>query len=181
MESFSFWKSVNDVMSHNIGFAKGGVIYGNTFGEITMEKTKFIGNYGVMSSSLMGVDGQSITITDCEFNGNFAKIGGGLYVQATNTYVNSTIFINNMATGSGPGIYAIGNTAQDLSTENITFSISIWNSSFINNTIRDDVDRDLLLFFNGGAVYLGNVDKSLISDSYFFGNKANYGGNIIVR
>ena len=112
----------------------------------------------------------AITVTNCTFNGNWGRWGGGLYVQYADVTVTNCTFVDNEArpdyAGVGGGVYLArsGNT-------------SIVNCSFTGNTAYDDEDCC------GGAVFSHNCDPAItITNCVVWDNvpeeqQINYGGD----
>ena len=104
-------------------------------------------------------DGYTVTLADCDFEGNVATgNGGAVYaktVSATNsTFTNNSAFTNNEAGGNGGAIYTTG-------------SATATNSTFTNNEAGG----------NGGAIY--TTTSATATNATFTGNTATGSGGAI--
>ena len=121
----------------------------------------FQGSYSI-SKPFTGLDmtsSDTITVTNCSFEGNNADNGGAIYVTAGSYLtLNASTFIGNNATRHGGAIYASGS--------NLTLS----DSTFSNNTAARG---------NGGAMYVTAESSVTISDSAFSHNRAVGDGGAI--
>jgi predicted outer membrane repeat protein len=107
----------------------------------------------------INIQASNATINDTEFTGNFANLGGAVYVGASSghTNINRTVFRSNVAyeRGGALNLHASG--------------VHIDDSKFYDN-----------LAVNGSALYVGGVGtQNKVHESTFVGNNATgYGGGI---
>ncbi len=124
-------------------FAGGGL--GMFQSNPTVTNCRFVDNNGTNADAPGGGVycgfGGPITFTGCEFIGNSARSGGGLYVQNNPLTLVNCLFRDNNTTGDGGGLTWSGDSA------------TIMGCDFENNNADDS---------GGGAYVRGNGDKSVI-------------------
>ena len=107
----------------------------------------------------MTIFGANATITNSNFTGNRARIGGGVYIGASsgNADIDGAIWRNNVAKERGGAI--------DLRAS----SVNVTNSKFYDN-----------IAVNGSALYVGGVgtNNNVYSSSFVGNNATGYGGAI---
>ena len=107
----------------------------------------------------MTIFGANATITNSNFTGNRARIGGGVYIGASsgNADIDGAIWRNNVAKERGGAI--------DLRAS----AVNVTNSKFYDN-----------IAVNGSALYVGGVgtNNNVYSSSFVGNNATGYGGAI---
>ncbi len=167
----------------------GGAIV--SAGALNVSGVKFLGNssqgYGGVAY-LLNVDGTtSLNVSDSKFSTNSAYIGGALFGH-TNASItlNNTDFEYNTAdfggavyTATSSGVFTMNggtvkaNTARSAGGLDL-FATSFLNDvKFINNKATDATDD------GGGALFLGSVSKTYITDAEFRGNTSEADGGAI--
>ncbi len=167
----------------------GGAIV--SAGALNVSGVKFVGNssqgYGGVAY-LLNVDGTtSLNVSDSKFSTNSAYIGGALFGH-TNASItlNNTDFEYNTAdfggavyTATSSGVFTMNggtvkaNTARSAGGLDL-FATSFLNDvKFINNKATDATDD------GGGALFLGSVSKTYITDAEFSGNTSEADGGAI--
>ena len=167
----------------------GGAIV--SAGALNVSGVKFVGNssqgYGGVAY-LLNVDGTtSLNVSDSKFSTNSAYIGGALFGH-TNASItlNNTDFEYNTAdfggavyTATSSGVFTMNggtvkaNTARSAGGLDL-FATSFLNDvKFINNKATDATDD------GGGALFLGSVSKTYITDAEFRGNTSEADGGAI--
>lgn len=171
-----FSKNCN-IIINNINFVsntalKGGAIYCEGNGSLTINGSTFIGNDVKFSSGggiCVSSDKYSLKIENTDFKNNNAGSGAGLYVEAGKTadvvditMENCTFSENNSATG-GMGI--------DISNH---FSLKAKNVKVINNGNINQTNKGALVLYQGGN--FGYESKAEFDNLEVSGN-LNKGGN----
>ncbi|MDD3593264.1 MAG: hypothetical protein PHX18_01400, partial [Candidatus Gastranaerophilales bacterium] len=182
----------------------GGAIFNNNtaVATITITDSQFYGNKANDGAAIytlgpLTINGNSI------FAGNEASNSGGAIYNRSNLTVNGSVFTSNTATGSGGAIYndsgilsltgaefynnkataasknggAIYNTGE---TSGLTITNSIFGKRTGSGTTEDpyvysDGNETTR---RGGAINNNNAASFTITNSQFYGNKANDGGAI---
>jgi hypothetical protein len=143
----------------------GDTIYLTT-GQLTLEKSVTIDastltnrvtvNADNMSRVLQVNSGVTATLHSLKIShGSISGNGGGIYNQG-NLTVNNAVFLNNLSTQLGAGIYNAGGT------------LLITNSSLIINYATSQ----------GGAIYNANAGNVEVNYSTFSGNEGSSGGGM---
>lgn len=164
---------VNCTFENNFGGTGGGI---NSHNGANIINSTFRNNKAEYNGAAAYVlDGQT-NIINCTFTNNTAKRqGGALRIQGT-TYIEGSLFENNVAalSSSAGGNYAGNGGAVRVTDGNLTIESSI----FRNNSAK----------YEGGAVSAGDdsqystVHYALnINNSTFTGNSARHGGAIIAN
>lgn len=168
----------------------GGGCYLNSGGIATVNGTAFLGNTsdrdggGLYLNELAG----TTPITNCSFEGNSSGNGGGLFINRSNTTLNGSTFLNNLATQAGGGLFI--NIDSDFSGTNDLFQgnqagasggggvfqnsntvASYSNSTFANNSTTGDAGG---LFINVGAT-------ATVVSTLFNQNSSTNGGAIFIN
>ncbi|MGL4630329.1 MAG: LamG-like jellyroll fold domain-containing protein [Leadbetterella sp.] len=160
----------------------GGIRNENT--SPTIRNCKFLNNYSLSTGGGWNQNLGNARIFSCRFENCSSSIGGAIYLNSSTTgnqILNSTI-INNSALYDAAGIW----------NQNISLTIknSIISNNFFNGPITSTrngagifsngkLEIDNCSFsankgYNGGAIYLINGDFSVIDNSSFIGNEAQY-------
>ena len=170
---------------------EGGALTFHGSGEI--KNCSFIDNHannygGALSTGLL-YDYMELTVTDCNFEGNDAPMGGAIQANGKNVIIDNSNFNDNNVSKYGGAIYA---RADDVTIKDSTFNSNkacidggaiyiegkdtvIQNSSFVSNEAIPDVNKidDGL----GGAIYV-NSSQALIKSNSFRFNTARNGSAI---
>lgn len=201
---FGAIKADNVIFSNNTASTNGGAIYNE--GNLDISNSKFTSNNankwgGAIyanttvknASSTTENNGGVINISNTEFDGNSAYIGGAIFLHNGTMNITNSKFTNNTADYSGAIFtgsteYAIlnivdslfeGNTAKGVGAVQGMSVTSIKNTIFRNNTATEDSD-------GAGALFLGAISNTQIGnsvDSSIFENNvsATRGGAISTR
>ena len=147
----------------------------------TVASCTFTGNSGIGLGGGMydgGSSGNMTTITNTHFDGNSARLGGGLYIDSPSPSITNCSFTGNTAIhfngGSGGGMY-LTYTGSDVSS-----SPTITNCSFTGNTA---------LYYGGGILLDGlySYTTPIITNCSIIGNTltgvlaSNNGSGIEIR
>lgn len=197
-------KADNVTFTNNTASNYGGAIYNE--GNFDISNSKFTsnkaGNWGgaiyanttvTNASGTTENNGGVINITNTEFDGNSASIGGAIFLHNGTMNITNSKFTNNTADYSGAIFtgstkYAVlnivdslfeGNTAKGVGAVQGMSVTSIKNTIFRNNTATEDSD-------GAGALFLGAISNTQIGnsvDSSIFENNvsATRGGAISTR
>ncbi|MBE6459893.1 MAG: autotransporter outer membrane beta-barrel domain-containing protein [Alphaproteobacteria bacterium] len=189
IDSSEILKLSNVDISWMTADTNGGAIV--SAGALNVSGVKFVGNssqgYGGVAY-LLNVDGTtSLNVSDSKFSTNSAYIGGALFGH-TNASItlNNTDFEYNTAdfggavyTATSSGVFTMNggtvkaNTARSAGGLDL-FATSFLNDvKFINNKATDATDD------GGGALFLGSVSKTYITDAEFRGNTSEADGGAI--
>jgi predicted outer membrane repeat protein len=159
-----------------------GVEYADEGLTVILTNTEFVSNTavawyggGVFLDSY--VDFQ---ISDSRFERNTAKMngsqggrGGALFSDgylSTTARIENTVFEKNASADDGGAVYVANNDNGSLNVP-----LEIFDTQFLSNTAGS-----YLTYKEGGAVY--NTSRpTLVTDSTFISNSADYGGGIYVR
>lgn len=201
---FGAIKADNVIFSNNTASTNGGAIYNE--GNLDISNSKFTSNNankwgGAIyanttvknASGTTENNGGVINISNTEFDGNSAYIGGAIFLHNGTMNITNSKFTNNTADYSGAIFtgsteYAIlnivdslfeGNTAKGVGAVQGMSVTSIKNTIFRNNTATEDSD-------GAGALFLGAISNTQIGnsvDSSIFENNvsATRGGAISTR
>lgn len=170
---------------------QGGALTFHGSGEIS--NCTFINNTasqfgGALSTGFL-YDYMELTVSDCNFDGNDAQMGGAIQANGLNILIDNSNFKNNNVSENGGAIYG---RAENVTIKDSTFNSNkasidggaiyiegkqtvVDNSSFISNIAVPDIDKldDGL----GGAIYV-NSTQALITDNSFRFNTARNGSAI---
>ena len=152
---------INCIFTDNFAYRGAGIYspYGAASSEIT--GSKFYNNTATSLGGGMYWNANSTTFTNCEFSGNEANNGAGLFLAYAvfNTQITDCTFTDNKASNEGGAIMGIY-------YEN---NLRVTGSTFTANTA-----------LNGGAIALGqNSHNFYLNNCKFSENKAtDYGGCI---
>ena len=170
---------------------EGGALTFHGSGEI--KNCTFINNtareYGGALSTGFLYYYMELIVTDCNFEGNDAPMGGAIQANGLNILIRNSNFNNNNVSQKGGAIYG---KADNVTIRNSSFNsnkafidggaiyiqgkdTAVINSSFISNSAVPDVDKldDGL----GGAIYI-NSSRASVKDSSFKFNTARNGSAI---
>lgn len=130
---------------------EGGALTFHGTGEI--KNCTFINNsangYGGALSTGLLYDYMELTVENCNFDGNYAPMGGAIQANGMNIVIDNSNFKNNRVTENGGAIYA---RAEDVTIKDSTF-----------NSNKASID--------GGAIYIEGKN-TVVEDSYFISNEA---------
>ena len=183
----------------------GGAIFA-TQSNVTITKSKFVGNSAEMGGAISSCRHSNITIINSTFVENWAApaklkcsnsvfvdrrfcIGGAIFAtdQSTKLIINGSTFSNNIGDSGGAGALSIQESS----------STEIYNSTFWNNTAKDNgfggalivakaqprVTIDKCVFYNNSAYHGGALgvllSSVIISDSTFSNSSAVKSGGVI--
>ena len=132
---------------------------------------------GALSTGFL-YDYMELTVTGCNFEGNYAPMGGAIQANGMNVIIDNSNFKDNNVSDYGGAIYA---RAKDVTIKDSTFESNtayidggaiyiegkntiVENSRFISNDAIPDVDRldDGL----GGAIYINSSQASIKNNSF---------------
>lgn len=172
-----------DVSVENVDFTGGGAapsqgLRVTTSGDVRIVACSFADHD--MTGSFGGglhLDGSLLVVEDCDFTGNVAERGGGLYVSdlAAGTVVGSTLRVtgsrfvgHDLRTAQGPGGQGAAIYAYLFSTP-----ATVEDSSFVGNAVPT-----VVLDSSGGLIadstFVGNIgalDAALVQDDLAFGSQ----------
>jgi hypothetical protein len=189
------------------GTGEYGGALGISHNDVIIRNCEFINNTGGMGSAIMvgGIDndhegflgvnteGNNMTIDNCTFKNNVAKVNGqsssyspntgfpgvpsgdagAVYVYGNDTKVFNTVFENNNASNDGGAVYIHGwnthfenSTLVDSNAVNGTIYIEGPNTRIINSTLANN-NAD-----NGAGVYIIG-ENTYIENSNFYNNTAD--------
>lgn len=155
----------NSTLSYNTASTMGGAAYVQA-GGLSVRHTNLVGNKLTSSTGYGGaIYNQYLTwCYGATFENNTAYDGGAVFTKSGHfyTYYNkgeNTVFINNIATGSGGAIYKNGTTGVS----------SINNTLFFNNSAQ----------YGGAIALIGSVKNMTIINSTFESNTASKMGGAI--
>lgn len=116
----------------------------SAFDTVTVDGITFLNGKGTSGGGLyVVITNTDLNVTNCVFQGNYAELGGGAYVnsagtsQGTITFDNN-VFMLNQAVNSGGGLYAIGGTQYN-------YELILTNNLFWGNEANS---------FHGGGAYV---------------------------
>ena len=170
---------------------EGGALTFHGSGKIN--NCTFIGNHannygGALSTGFL-YDYMELTVSDCNFEGNYAPMGGAIQANGKNIIIDNSNFKANNVSKYGGAIYG---KAEDVTIKDSIFNSNkacidggavyiegkntvVQDSSFISNEAIPDVNKldDGL----GGAIYV-NSSQALIKNNSFRFNTARNGSAI---
>jgi gliding motility-associated-like protein len=157
------------------GASASAVQFYSPTSSLVVRNCDFVKNYSSQNGGGLDFNAVGLTIDKCTFQDNVSGTnagggnGGGMNIYSTNgtVKISNSLFLNNTGTqdetgtgiGNGNGIYLSGSKA----------NVRIENTSFYKNSST-----------NGGALYIDPNfnDSTVIVNSTFSGNTAQYGGGI---
>jgi hypothetical protein len=173
---------INSLFSGNDGSRaiyterSGGAIATSSGGFLTIKNSEFTNNIGRFGGAINNLLG-SMTIENCKFIGNVAKenVGGALYVDGANAsgpdgkpgpvggniIIRKSLFDGNTSEGGGAA-YLFGYGSDKMLLE---------SSHFINN-------KSIGLEGQGGGVYQGNADLTVINCTFANNSATTHGGGL---
>ena len=126
----------------------------NSNANLNAINTIFSGSSGSNSVIYSQSGPSTVTLDNCTFSQNSAKLGGAVYLNEGNLNIKNSLFTDNYAEDSGGAIYC----------DNVSVSIS--NTKFINNRALNDA---------GGAIY--SLHSEIMAKKVEFINcSASFGG-----
>ncbi|GMH38879.1 hypothetical protein BSKO_06777 [Bryopsis sp. KO-2023] len=181
-----------------INISNGGAISLNDIPVISIQNSTFTANQALIGGAIDIINPEKesdATIVECIFDGNEAdvgesgfKVGGALAlsgasgIKGLRALIQRSNFTNNKAGRSGGAVYGL-----EISSIEISHSSFIGNKlvgSGENNVSVDSVNETRTLdnvdITEGGAIVLGEVSETTITNSIFFHNEATHGGGIYV-
>lgn len=141
--------------AHNAGIPRGGAIYNDSGGMVTVEASTFSGNLASYGGAIYNASNGTVVVAASTFTGHFTSVGGAIYTTAR-LEVTASTFSGNRAAGIGGAIF--------ISSSGGTASVSA--STFSDNWALD----------HGGAIFTAN--QLTVTASTFNGNRAELGGAI---
>lgn len=162
--------SYTNMILKNINFVNGyksdgaGAISCKATGLTIINCTFTNCNGGNLVGGAVGIFANGATITNSTFSNNkVSQSGGAIRIEGDNQVISNNVFTNNKATEKlGGAISALGN------------NIKVTDNKFTSNVAGRD----------GGAIDIEgtggetNGKKNVLSDNYFTGNSAVYGGAV---
>lgn len=125
---------------------EGGALTFHGTGEI--KNCTFINNtarnFGGALSTGFRYEYMELTVTDCNFEGNDAPMGGAIQAKGLNILISNSNFKNNNVSENGGAIYGMA--------DNVTIRDSLFNS---NKALID-----------GGAIYIRGKDTVVVNSSF---------------
>ena len=126
---------------------------------VTVTASTFQSNYGGLTGGAISVRGGVLNVTDNDFSGNRAQVGGAIDCSLNFAFLQENKFANNSAKSAGGALSLIDEVLQSK------------NNVYSNNECR---------FANGGVIFASNATLVSMDDQYN-ANKANaIGGAIFV-
>lgn len=119
----------------------------------------FISYGGGISGIYVG----SVKVEDCEFTGNFAPIGGGIYVDSSKSRVRSSLFNRNKAF-KGAGIYCVESSDTTIKACNLAYN----EAEDVNESAGGE----------GGGILLANA-SGMVENSKLNHNLAETSGGAV--
>lgn len=152
--------------------SRGGGIYNDAFGTLTLTSVTFRGNSAVFGGGIYNETSGALTVTGATLSGNSASSGGGIYNAGTTASITNSTLSGNSAGDAGGGIYNEGTTVI------ITNSTLSGNSAGLSGSIANDGGG---IYNNGGAVSISNSTLSGNSADYHSGGGiVNLGGTVSI-
>ena len=193
--------------TRNSAERSGGAIYDSSSSVFTLTGCMFSENHAADGSGgavTTQSQGETVTVTDCEFTGNTSSSEGGAIYRDSSLMVSGSTFTGNTSSSNGGAIYLdtgaltvsgsefTGNTSSSsggaiygdnasLTVSGSTFtgndSVSCGGaiSSYSTLTVSDSTFTENTSF-DGGAIYGGAI---YVSGSTFAGNSAGFTGGAI--
>ena len=156
--------SINDCQFENNNGLNGAVIHASLNSVLNINNCVFKRNRAKSKGgALMFNQSRIINISGCLFVNNYAENeGGAIYYRGNTLFLNTTVFINNIARGKGAAI--LGSLSSVLNVVHCVFK-------------RNKVQKycGVILLWKTFNV---NISQSLITENFFGGS---YGGAIVVR
>ncbi|PRP80214.1 hypothetical protein PROFUN_12100 [Planoprotostelium fungivorum] len=180
-------------VSHHQGGQQGAFVFGGLSRKVILSNGKFFNNSGgaLMLSPACSVE--HFNITDCDFSGNDAFYGGGIYIQGAVSIamtLESTTMEGNNATGNGGSIMIKSSRVQQFSVKNSTISGSADLSGgaiYIDSAKRlgqlNLIDSSILgsAQLNGGGIYLtGYLSQICWEGTTVTDSSASQGGGLYI-
>jgi hypothetical protein len=142
---------------------KGGGIFSSGGGALMIAKCTFLRNSSGDGGAIFFA--RSLTLIDSTLAGNssaFGSLGGGaIHSSGGSALVIGSVFSGNSASGAGSGGAFYGNDG----------TLTAINSTFSGNSCTGE----------GGAIYQTGIEATSLSHCTLSGNKANFGGGIVVK
>jgi hypothetical protein len=160
----------------------GIAISGNA--RLIIRNCRFTDNHSVLPGGAISVDGSSgISIENCLIDSNTTEMwGGGIYLyQSSPTLSNTVIASNNATRGGGVACFK---TSSPVVTgckveSNMASTLGGGIDCFDNSSPRlDECTLRYNSAFKGGGLHLQEGSESIVEDSRFFRNSAQYGGGV---
>ena len=155
----------------NHATARGGVGFISGVADFKIQNSIHTGNKVDADGGVYQIGNQSTgTITGSTFSGNSAeRSGGALRVSNSTVTIDKSVFDGNTAKVAG-GAIKTDNTKTDNTSD-----LTITNSSFTNNVVREGKTG------HGGAVFVSGTSQVKVTSSEFTGNKAGHGGAFYIQ
>jgi predicted outer membrane repeat protein len=166
------------IFRNNSAVDNGGAIYLSPNAICSVDKCSFTENNAGGLGGALQLDGSIAAVTNSNFEGNSARLGGAIYTQ-TPLKVTNTAFTRNIASGTIDYSSVTGDVADKaravgsggaIYCDNNTF-LELFDSNFLDNTA----------FEFGGAIFTNEVNSTivvLIEECNFVGGSANFGGSV---
>ncbi len=157
----------------------GGAVLVLPGSSATFVSSSFRGNSSPVRGGALDVRASSVTVQGGDFTGNqtnlpgheLGSFGGAITVVDGALSVSGTRFEGNQAGWIGGAIYAIG-------TWSLGSSVSVSQSTFVNNQAVADPCCATPTPTSGGAIHAEDLTSLRVSGSLFVQNGAGYGGAV---
>ncbi|MBR4753492.1 MAG: LEPR-XLL domain-containing protein, partial [Thermoguttaceae bacterium] len=162
----------------------GGAVYVRIGSDVTLNNVTLKNNSGNdggaigLESSSLKATGATLTVNDCWFEGNNARMksGGAINVVSnSNVTITNTTFKDNYANSGG----AIGFVQSNIVDATKPTTLVLDNVVFDSNDAQGSSIENAQTHNGGGAVYVKGYDSVTIKDSTFSGNTARRQGGAI--
>ena len=144
---------------------------------------------------IFDVNGGNLTIKNLTLSEGRADHGGAVHLQAGSLFVNDSSFVGNRTEKSAGAIYANGGTLEIRNSKFEDNCAQLATYALVEGVDRDqravdadgctrvaytrsEIDGELQLNVDGGAIRLLNGAQAIIENSTFSDNRATYGGAI---
>ena len=170
---------------------QGGALFVHSFEDLSLTESLFNGNQADMGGALYADQSgsETIRIANCNFTGNTATVGGGIWTNATPIEIKNTTASKNAATIKG-GFAVAQNTSLSISQSTLDSNLtnaanSTGGALFVENTFLTLKNQSQLLGnfaqgskAKGGAIYNANSAVSIDSTLLQGNTSATAGGAI---
>lgn len=178
-DSPSYFDNVRFIANHADSADCGG-LYANC--DITLDDCLFQGNYAGGEGGGVRCSGGTPAFTNCDFIGNDAASGGGIYADDVQLEVTGGKFWNNVA-GAGGGIYVYGAMPEITGVDFVENEAVIVGGAICCEDALADIDGCVfernLSGVAGGAIWAGYILMPNITNSAFTDNEASVSGGAI--
>jgi len=158
----------------------GGGLYANC--DLTLEGCLFQDNYAGGEGGGLRIFGGTPTLTDCEFIGNNAGAGGGIYSDEVQLSVTGGKFWNNFA-GAGGGLYTYGAMPEITGVDFVENEAVLFGGALCCEDALAEIEgctfEQNVSGLGGGAIWAGYVLMPSITNCAFRDNDGTTNGGAI--